>query len=622
MQYDKPMSLYVAPPPWMDSETLSSDPTCGRSPDLIENGVPGYWVHPHRLISGPNEADVNHWKNSLSLMRDPGPVEIAQPGAVCDLLIDFGTEFDGHLVVEAKAGKSFFLTARFGESLPETSGLIENQAPFTEDYWTCPGTGRHEHRFENSMWNAWRYGIHREPRGFRFARLRLIEARGPVTLRIRALALFPCPAPLATFSCDDKRIQRVWQVAAYTARLCTRSDCLWDGIKRDRTGWYGDARPIQATLDWLVPLPDPVEKMLARFPVNTWVNGVPVYSFDAIAMLRQWILAHPVSHDQIRPHYAKVREFLDWVLKTQTDSRGFITRDPAQSFFFNIGFVDWSDMPVGGRFEELSWLQIKHVEGLRMAAEIADWLGEAGDSALFSTRADALQERIIRVFWRPGSGFIHTLNHAGAVRNRRLPGYDGHYRLTYEEAVRRGPSGPTRQTNAWAVMAGLCDPGMRRTILEQVLNSTTISPIITPYFAWYEQSARALCGDRTGAVRTLTGYLADMIETENSPTLWEMWDPALHDVRRFCSSHEWGFHCSLSLCHGWGAGVIDLIVRHLMGISLHQPGWRQIHFEPASEQEICFSATLPSPHGMLSLSRVQAGEPANLQVPIGLKVHT
>ena len=622
MQASNPAYLSAATPPWLHQETLSSDPTQGRVPDLVEDGIPGYWVYPHGLLRGPDERNVSQWGERLHLLQDPGPVLISRPGPVCDLLIDFGTEFDGHLVLEVSAAGAFSFIARFGESIPEAEGLIENQAPFTEDYWYCPGAGRHQHRFENSAWNAWRHGIHREPRGFRFVRLRLVEASGPVSLHIRALALYPCPAPLATFSCEDKRMQRVWQVAAYTARLCTRTDCLWDGIKRDRTGWYGDARPIQAAIDWLTPLPEPVERMLSRFPVETWVNGVPVYSFDAIAMLRQFMLAHQISREQSLPHYLKIRAFLDWVVRTQTNSQGLITRDPKQPFFFDIGFLDWSDMPVGGRFEELSWLQIKHVEGLRQAAEIAGWLGEPGDAARFSARADSLQEAVIRLFWQPGSGFIHTLNHVGPVRNPRMPGYDGHYRRTYEDGVRLGPSGPTRQTNAWAVLAGICDPGMRQEILSGVFNNPDIPSIITPYFAWYEQAARARCGDRAGAVLGLTGYLADIIERENAPTLWEMWDPALHDARRFYSSHEWGFICSMSLCHGWGAGVIDLMVRHLMGVSLIEPGWRRIRSEPSEALGLCFHAELPTPHGMLDISRTEPGGPVHTRAPAGLNVES
>jgi hypothetical protein len=45
---------------------------------------------------------------------------------------------------------------------------------------------------------------------------------------------------------------------------------------------------------------------------------------------------------------------------------GFLIRTDRQ-YFFGIGFVDWSLMPVGGRFEELCWLQCRYVEGLRTA---------------------------------------------------------------------------------------------------------------------------------------------------------------------------------------------------------------------------------------------------------------
>ncbi|MEM9883941.1 MAG: hypothetical protein AAF800_13600 [Planctomycetota bacterium] len=47
------------------------------------------------------------------------------------------------------------------------------------------------------------------------------------------------------------------------------------------------------------------------------------------------------------------RLLLNWVENSQTEN-GLIVRDPDQSFFGGMGFLDWSDFPFDGRFEELS----------------------------------------------------------------------------------------------------------------------------------------------------------------------------------------------------------------------------------------------------------------------------
>ncbi|MFQ8806497.1 MAG: hypothetical protein ACLR8Y_17180 [Alistipes indistinctus] len=47
---------------------------------------------------------------------------------------------------------------------------------------------------------------------------------------------------LGSFRSSDPRLDSIWMTGAYTVHL-NMQDYLWDGIKRDRLVWMGDAHP-------------------------------------------------------------------------------------------------------------------------------------------------------------------------------------------------------------------------------------------------------------------------------------------------------------------------------------------------------------------------------------------
>ena len=78
--------------------------------------------------------------------------------------------------------------------------------------------------------------------------------RGTLTLtKIVAHAWFAYRGQGGDFQCSDRLLDGIWQASAYTARLCSRPDAYWDGINRDRLGWFGDARITQDTCDCATP---------------------------------------------------------------------------------------------------------------------------------------------------------------------------------------------------------------------------------------------------------------------------------------------------------------------------------------------------------------------------------
>ena len=56
--------------------------------------------------------------------------------------------------------------------------------------------------------------------------------------------------------------------------------------------------------------------------------GIPGFSLDAIAMLRQFLLAHGREHAVVAEAYRRMRRMLAWAARTQTTPDGFLKRDP------------------------------------------------------------------------------------------------------------------------------------------------------------------------------------------------------------------------------------------------------------------------------------------------------
>lgn len=567
-------------------------------------------VYPWQLVRHwpTAQPNVEAWGQRLTGDRDPGPLVLkAGDNQRADLVIDFGTELEGCLELEIELPNRATMLNYTGELLMEVEGDFNSTHPPATQFAHFATAGVH----------TWR--LH--PKGLRFARFLFHDIADALTIRsIKVDSQFVFRNRIGDLRCDDDRFQRAWQTSVYTARLCTRPDTFWDGIKRDRHGWFGDARITKEVVDAVYHDPRPSREMLTTLPTDTWANNVPIYSFDAIAMLHQHGLAYGLGEDCIAPAFERIIAFLDWVATTQLNDDGFITLDPSQRYFGKIGFLDWSKMPVGGRFEELCWLQCKHVEGLRTAAILAHWLGREDLGQTWRQRADRIGRRIVDVFWRPDSGFVHTLNHVGEVENPHLPGWGGHYDKTYEEGIRLGESGPSRQACALAIWAGLADESMQATMLEQVFANPAVEPVITAYFKYYELMAHAAAGDKQGAVEAMRDYLTQMLEARDAATVIEMYDPRVTDFRQYCNHfsvlHLW----PLSYCHGWGSGLVPIAQRHLMGLAPQAPGWSQLAIEAPAALPMAFDATVSTHHGPLRVTRDDQAGPVRYRVPAGIEV--
>ncbi len=593
--------------PYLHPTSLSPDPLYDWRGRPVNAHGTALAVFPYAVVrQQPRNALPQRWVGALDLHHDPGPVKVqADAQGRADLVLDFGTELEGELelVVETPGPVTLFLG--FGESVPEAEGvglpsICHAQLP-AKELWKV-ASGRQRMRYAS--------------RGFRFVRLNCFDLERNLLLK-RAVVhcRFTFRGRPGDFWCSDARFQRVWQSSVYTARLCARPDTIWDGIKRDRHGWYGDARIAKATLDSVFLDPGPTEAMMLKLPVDSWANAIPNFSFDCVAMLKAHILTFGRARPCIQPVYDRIRRMLSWAGRTQTDPQGRLVRGEGVEYQFGIGFVDWSPLPRGGRFEELCWLQCAYAEALSNAAWIAGWLGRGREQQVYSAHARQLVQLVRRRFFDPQRGFHHTLNQSerGPWRMQLEP--DVHYQQSYGRKIRLGPSGPSRQANARAVFAGACAEAIKPVLLARVFNNDRIARIVTPYYAYYEQAARAACGDPAGAILNMRQYIGDMLERHDAATVWESYEPMVRGIGAY-GLHTW----PKSLCHGWSSGAVPLAGQYLLGLLPTAPGFGRITLQAAAPLPWTFRATLPTPHGPIEVEKPTRHGPIRYRIPRPIEV--
>lgn len=580
---------------FLDSE-LDPDPSKGAQHLRVE----GDWTHfdlfPHaaRLLRG-NASGWKKWCGHLHLHQSPDPLEVrSEVGDEVELVLDFGTEIEGEFEMHFRSPGKGSLSISFGES--------EWEAREWGPQSTCVD---HRPRKKNSfIEHEGSHIVSGEAGGFRFVRIRALGFYGTLTLdKLVVHARLYGKERLGHFTCEDPFLQRLWNACIYTARVCTRGHEFWDGPKRDRLHWWGDAHACKEAFDLGYFDPTPSERcFIDQLPVNSWASQIPAFNFEAVGMFRSHLDTYGTDRAAIPEMWKKVRAAMDWALTTQTGSDLRIERREDVPLFFGIGFIDWTQQPMGGRLEEIGPVQFFWLEALQSAAECAALLKDDDAAARYSQAAGKLRPLLRKLFLCPG-GFHHTLN---LCEPQGTPWHmpcepNVHYQKTYVEKIQYGPSGPSLHSNARAVLAGLTEPGEEKEILE-TLRSPELPPIVTSYYQYYIQEARARCGDVAGAVEHFKDYFGKMLDGHQSSCIWESFEPEVkHGVEHF-SLGTW----PKSLCHPWGTGFLRFVVRHVAGIS-NLNGGGCLEVDETNLHPVAFRLEIPTPAGKQIVERISAG---------------
>jgi hypothetical protein len=516
-----------------------------------------FFIAPTRVL-WQSDAGV---KNAASLLKaHAGQAVLTEPQPPCVLsassnapaavLLDFGRELHGYIELitpmTADQSKLRHIRLRFGESASEAMAELggrrnaQNDHAIRDQIVTLPWLGKKM----------------AGPSGFRFVRIDNLDSQLPVELsQVRAVLQIRDIPQTGSFQCDDERINRIWQVGAYTVHL-NMQEYLWDGIKRDRLVWIGDMHPEVSTIHAVFGHNDVVPRSLDLTrdvtPVTEWMNGISSYSMWWVRIQEDlWM------HRGDRPYLESQRPYLTPLLKRLA---GLVGPDGKERID-GMRFLDWPSSP--NKQGVTAGLQALLVMTLESGAHLMSALGDTATAQLCSDAA--------------GRG------------HKVVP--------------------DTNKSKSGAALLSLAGMMDAKIVSETVLKAGGPRDIST-FYGFYVLQALAKSGDTSTAldfIRTYWGAMLDLGATTfwedfnldwlpNAARIDELVPPGKKDVHG-----DYGAYCYVgfrhSLCHGWASGPTAWLSQTVLGIKPMEPGFKRVRIAPQLGNLKWAEGSYPTPLG-------------------------
>ncbi len=454
------------------------------------------------------------------------------------VLYDFGKEIFGSLNI-SEANENSTLGVFYGESREEALDI-----DFT--YVTEYISGQKSYRLKQ--------------RAFRYV---YIENAGS---DLYVSADFEC-LPLTKhgqFEFDNALFNEIASIACYTFHLNCREG-FFDGIKRDRWIWSGDAYQSARINRYLFADKEIEQRTLlglvGKPPTTQHVNTILDYSLLWIIMLKEHYETYG-DKDFLSRIFPSAKRLLDFC-ETRINKDGFIEgKDDDWTF------IDWSDIDKTGAVCAEQMLLVQSYSSMVFMSK------ELGfdQYVSYETKRDTLKRRINEYYWNVEKG-------------------------AFIDSFQSGKNNVTRHSNIFAVMYDIATKEQAESILKNVLKNDSITKITTPYFEGYELDVLAKLGEFEAVERMLTSYWGGMINLGAS-TIWEEYVPKMSGVEHYAM---YGGKYEKSLCHAWGAGPIYLFGRYYLGVHATSVGYKTFTVQPQLGGLKSIKGTVPINGGIVSV---------------------
>ena len=509
-----------------------------------------YFIAPTRVL-WKSDAGVTNAENLLapkpgqSVLKEPQPPCVIAPQGA--LLLDFGVEIQGNIELFApmlpdKEPRS--VRIRFGESASEAMADIgekgaQNDHAIRDETVTLPWLGKKI------------VG----PSGFRFVRIDALGTKPVQLSQVRAVLQIRDIPYIGSFKCDDERLNKIWQVGAYTVHL-NMQEYLWDGIKRDRLVWIGDMHPETSTIAAVFGANEVVPRSLDLTrdvtPVTEWMNGISSYSMWWVLIHEQWWL-----HTGDRAYLAAQQPYLTALLKKLAALVGEDGREKIDG----MRFLDWPSSP--NKQGVTAGLQGLLVMTLESGARMLTTLGDADIAKLCS---DA------------------------ATRGRKVvPEVNG-----------------SKSGAALLALAGMTDA---KKTANEVLKVGGAKGVST-FYGFYVLQALAQAGEMDAALDIVRTYWGAMLD-RGATTFWEDFNlDWLADSSRIDElvprsqkdlHGDFGAYCyegfRHSFCHGWASGPTAWMSQQILGVQPVEPGFASVRIIPQLGSLKWAEGDYPTPRG-------------------------
>lgn len=504
------------------------------------------------------------------------------------ILLDFGKEVVGYTEFEAEGGEGATLDFNFFEAIEE------ERVHFT---WCSSSSG-----VNNSFRYITKKGrqIYRSyvRRGFRYCFLTLREIRSPFKIRYVSAILNTYPVTeKGEFRSSDERLNRIWQVGAYTLRLCME-DTYVDCPCYEQTHWVGDARnealinyacfggcdlsshsleQVSHSLDYNI-LPE------SHVP-SGWRHILPAWSFLWIEALYEYYL-FTGDIKFLKRIYPSLRKTCFKIGDLRSKRGLFRIKGLKKDEISNM--IDWAtmDIPEEGEITHNNALAVR---SLLTSAKIAGILKKQEDSREFTKLARSIKRSINKYCWK----------------EKKKAYVDCLYKDGSQSKV------ISQQTNTIIYLCD-CAPRARIPFVFALVENAPkgVVSVESPFFMFFTLEALAKAGKTEkiiSIIREKWGFMLD----KGATTFWETFPGSTVEQFWWTRSH----------CHAWSSAPTYFLSAKILGVFPLEPGFKKVLIRPSPTDLTFCKGKFPTPRGEIEISWENLPDSFNLyiKVPEGIK---
>ena len=484
-------------------------------------------------------------------------LENTEDGEESGILLDFGREINGAariLTFSSHSQMPASVHITYGESVAESLSKIGYKN----------ATNDHSVRDTDVFLPSYSDMTFNET-GFRFLYIHLNGKGVKLSLKaVTVVSVYRDIPALGSFRCDNETINRIYDTAAYTCKLCLQN-YIWDGIKRDRLVWVGDMHPEMLTVRTVfgnIPImAKTLDFIREATPMTKWMNNMPTYSLWWMIIVRDWYF------------YTGNKEFLEnnsgYILSLSKKICSIVSDDGSDSIGYY--FLDWpTNDTEAGKYGSRALL----VLALNAAAELSRYCNDIATADLCDKKAEILKT----CEWNTCTA---------------------------------------KQTAAMIALAGCCDEIIAAS---EILEGGAVG--FSTFMSYYLLKAAAK-KDMTATLSVLEEYYGAMLKlgatafwedfniewAKNASTIDEIPGDGKSDVHgdngAFCYK---GFRHSL--CHGWSSAPTAFLAEEVLGIHILSVGCKKVEIKPNLGDLSWAKGTYPTPYGIISVEcrRLENGE--------------
>ncbi|MBK5719440.1 alpha-L-rhamnosidase N-terminal domain-containing protein [Dysgonomonas sp. Marseille-P4677] len=374
---------------------------------------------------------------------------------------------------------------------------------------------------------------------------------------------------VARFSSNDKSLGDIWNVGWRTARLCA-GETYYDCPYYEQLQYPGDTR-IQSLISLYVTGDDRLmRKAILDFYNSRVPNGltqgrypssrlqvIPPYSLYWISMIYDYWMYRQDDAFVVQ-FLPAIEPVLDWYEKNIDKSKGML----GPMTWWN--FTDYTDgfpngVPPGADDGNSSVITLHLAYTLNQVAQLYRYFGMDYKSDRYLKLADSLNKA----------------TYDNCFDNKRNAMADTPEKTSYSQ-----------HAGIMAVLSDAIVDKERQTVMEQVVNDTSLIPV-TFYYRFYLTQALKISGLGDLYYPSLD-YWRDMIKI-GLTTFAEKPEPARSD------------------CHAWSASPLYDYFAIICGISSTSPNFKTVKIEPSLGELKEVTASTPHPQGMIKVDLKRQG---------------